>query len=140
MQGRFGQLNVESREGAAANITIDAPQDLWMTIRARNDGENQASQGTHCKARVELDDFVVSEDPFPWHRSGETNKPSLSAVGGYSTNAISSDCSPVVYTARPEDFVGAGNGHLQDRDPLRGEVRLCSGCIRAQSCDQLIDG
>ena len=36
----WGSVRVESRGGAAADITIDAPEHLWMNIIAENRGDN----------------------------------------------------------------------------------------------------
>jgi hypothetical protein len=138
-QSSWGSVKVESRDGAAADITIDTPAHLWMNITARNEGPHQVAGESHCRATVDLPDFDGVYD-FPWQATGNTPPPSSFASGGYGTIAISKDCSPVVYTASPEEFVGHGMGNMQDVDPLRGDIVICSNCIRAQSCDQLIDG
>lgn len=135
----WGSVRVESRDAAAANITIDAPEHLWMNITARNDGPNQSAATSHCNANIELADFIIEDKPFPWSVRGTTPPPSPSASGGYGTIAVSKDCSPVVYTPSPDDYVGRGNGHEQEVED-RGDLRICTNCIRAQSCDQLTDG
>jgi hypothetical protein len=134
----WGSVRVESAEAAAADMTIDAPEHLWMNITARNESSNQ-SQSDHCPAVVTMPTFVEDERPFAWSVRGTTSKPSSFASGGYGTTAISKDCSPIAFTTAPQEFVGSGNGHEQMSEQ-RGNVTICTNCIRGQRCEDLIDG
>jgi hypothetical protein len=136
----WGSVRVESAEAAAADITIDAPEHLWMNITARNDKSGLSqSDPDHCTAVVTMPTFVEEERPSPWSVRGTTSKPSSFASGGYGTTAISKDCSPIAFTTSPQDFVGHGNGHEQTSEN-RGNVTICTNCIRGQRCEDLIDG
>jgi hypothetical protein len=132
----WGSVRVESRDGAAADITIDAPSQLWMSITARNEGPNTQGE-THCNAIIDLPQ-VEGQHDHPWDFTGNTPPPSPSAVGGYATMAISKDCSPVSFSPSPEALGGTGDG--SSTYPLRGDLTICSGCIRSLDCDALIDG
>jgi hypothetical protein len=137
-QSAWGAVRVESADSTGANITIDAPSDLWMNITARNDSPNNL-QESHCRADVDLPDFEVEDRPNNWSVRGVASVPSAVASGGYGVQALSKDCQPVLYTPSPAEFVGYNQGHEQMSEE-RGHVRVCSNCIRGQRCEDLIDG
>lgn len=151
--GEFGQVNVSSLDAASSDVTVDLPANLWAAMRMNNEATGQdrsagcdASEpdGTCC-ANVDVPGYEV--DPAigddstrdPWTNQGFLNQPSDTAVlgAGFSVRLTSKECAPVTSTARPEDFVGKGEGSTQRVDE-RGNLNVCSGCIRATGCDGLI--
>jgi hypothetical protein len=138
--GRFGRLEVKSREETAADIVIDMPTGLWASVKAENTGTGQEAAGEHCTAEIVVPGFVPNEigNDAPWQAFGNVNYPGAPAIAGagYSIVATSKSCEPVAYTEHPKDFVGTGNAEDQASEE-RGNVRVCTECI-TQTCDQLI--
>jgi hypothetical protein len=138
--GVFGRLAIANEDGAASNVTVDMPAGLWASIRAENQGLAQDVAGEHCEASVTVPGFVPNRtgNDFPWEAFGNASYPGEPAImgAGYSIQATSSACGPVVYTEHPEDFVGPGNEAMQATGE-RGNLEVCTGCI-AQACDELV--
>jgi hypothetical protein len=67
------------------------------------------------------------------------NHPSDAAIrgAGFNVQATSKDCAPVTATEDPNDFVGQNNGSDQTTVE-RGNIKVCSGCVRGQSCEALL--
>ena len=135
-----GALDINNRDAAASNITVDIPSNLWASIRAENTGEGQMSAGEHCDATVDVANS--EEDPtgndFPWQASYAANYPGMPAVAGagYFIKTESSECSPVAFTQGPDEFVGVGNGDDQESSE-RGNITICNDCI-TQTCADLV--
>lgn len=143
--GEFGRVLVESHDAASADINIDVPSELWMSITAKNEqmGQDSSDDELHCRATVEVPGYELLDGPgndFPWETRGQVNYPSTNAVAGagYNVTAFSKGCNPVPSTERPEDFVGSGNGSDQ-ASTQRGNIRITSGQL-TQSCDDLLPG
>jgi hypothetical protein len=141
--GEFGRVKVESHDAASADINIDVPSSLWMSVTAKNEqmGQDSSDPDKHCTAKVDIPSFEILEGPgndFPWEVRGQVNYPSDSAVAGagYSVTAFSKTCAPVPFTDGPDNFIGVGNGADQD-SVQRGNITICSDCIQ-QTCDGLL--
>jgi hypothetical protein len=138
--GKFGRLEIASRDETAADIVVDMPPGLWASVKAENQGEGQEEAGDHCDAMIEVANFVPNEtgNDNSWEKFGSVNYPGEPAIGGagFSIQAISSSCEPVAFTENPEDFVGTRNGDEQESEE-RGNVRVCTDCI-TQTCNELI--
>ena len=143
--GEFGRVLVESHDAASADINIDVPSDLWMSITAKNEqmGQDSSDPELHCRATVDVPGYEIfpeAGNDFPWETRGQINYPSSNAVSGagYNVTAFSKGCNPVPATEGPEDFVGVGNGTMQE-STQRGNIRITSGAL-TQSCDELLPG
>jgi hypothetical protein len=150
--GEFGRIKIDSLAAAAADIIVDVPPALWAAINLENQGDGQMRQppgdscGGRCDATVQVQgnyeiDPVVGDDSTrdPWRNKGFLNHPSPAAIqgAGYSIQLTSDDCAPVSTTEQPSGFVGPNNGSEQEIRE-RGNIKVCSDCIRGKSCDQLI--
>ena len=139
LDGAFGNLTVDGRDGFATDITIDMPEDLWSTIQLDNTGPGQSASGTFCTADIDLPAVVQDEigNDFPWEARGSTNFPGVPAVmgAGYTVLASSAGCGPVSHTGSPELYAGeSGSQAIYDR----GNIQVCAGCI-VDSCDDILD-
>ena len=150
--GEFGQVKVDSIDAAAADAVVDIPGNIWAAINLTNEASGQMrnpvqdAPGARCDAVVtvpgyEIDPQIgddVSRDP--WRNKGFLNHPSDAAItgAGFNVQLTSSDCAPVTQTEEPSDFVGVNNGSMQHTTE-RGNLQVCTNCIRGQSCTQLID-
>ena len=142
----FGRVKVDTHDSAAADMTVDLPSTLWASITAKNEqiGQDSSDPDKHCEVTIDpsLPNFEIIDGPgndFPWERRGQINYPGLPAVAGagYSVQATSKNCEPVPSTEDPNDYVGAENGSDQESTE-RGNITICSGCLAASSCDQLL--
>lgn len=140
--GEFGRVAIENRDDSSSNITVDIPEGLWASIRGENQGEGQSSTGEFCESTVTVPnvEFEATGNDFAWQVAATSNYPGEPAIrgAGFSIQAISNQCSPVANTNSPDEFVGLGNGDMQDSTE-RGNIEICSGCI-TQSCDELMGG
>lgn len=156
----FGSTKVASHAGRAADMVVDLPPHLWSSVYSTNAGASQMTapgtnacaegEGACCEATVEpsvgafdIDEVTVGEEHTrrPWVIKGDVNYPGVEAIrgGGYGVRLESAECQAVSATDDPEDFVGVGNGADQPTSE-RGNLTVCSGCLRAQSCDDLVPG
>jgi hypothetical protein len=137
-----GKIEVASLEPSSADITVDVPTSLWTSFRAENAGNNELN-GKNCPATIgeigtiEYDD--AGDDPNkPWLRSGIANKPSEQApAGGFRVDLKSNGCEFVEAVEEPKDW------NPDDLDPeqdLRGNIEICNGCLRDESCEDLLPG
>ena len=150
--GEFGRVKVEALDAAAADMLVDIPADIWAAINLTNEASGQMrnpvedAPGVRCDAVVDVPGYVF--DPQigdeltrdPWRNKGFSNHPSDAAIvgAGYNVQLSASDCAPVTQTEHPEDFVGTNHGNEQETHE-RGNLQVCSGCIRAQSCEDLLE-
>jgi hypothetical protein len=106
--------------------------------------------GVCCEAKVDptvgaylLDEIAVGTEVTrnPWRNKGTINYPGEPATNGagYNIQLTSKDCQAITATENPDDFVGKGLGTEQDTEE-RGNMTVCSGCIRGQSCADLVPG
>jgi len=137
----FGSAKVEST--GASTITIDAPDHLWSTFSLDNQGSAQTAD-EHCNATINLEGAVIEDSDMEWKQNGEANHPSDAAPfgAGFSLRAVSAECSIVLYTDNPEDYVGLEKGlTAEDQDSEeRGHLELCNDCAAGKTCDELLTG
>lgn len=151
VQGVGNNLIVRSGDGQAADATVDVPEQLWARYNLRNEGDgmdpnNEAEPGGLCEASVSagsgtlLPADTVDLTQAPWANDGLLNQPPAPAPqgAGYSITLQSDRCEVVLGTEHPEDFVGVGNGELQDANE-RGNVSICAGCVRTVGCEALME-
>lgn len=138
--GEFGHVVVQTLEGAAADVTIDVPADLWMSMSLDNRQQPQDSSDPngHCTAEVTVPGYETLEGPgndFPWQARGHVNYPGPWAVRGAGLNVTtySEACGQVLLTDSPTFFVGVGNGETQMSE-RRGDLEVCSGCLTNLGC------
>ena len=138
-------------------MVVDMPPGLWSAVRLSNNGSGQQTQpgtntcveadGACCDTVVgdELGEYVIdavtigNEDTrMPWNNGGELNLPSAEVTrgAGYSVQLRSGECQVVTSTDDPEAFAGEDG---EQRTVERGNLGLCAGCIRAHSCEELLD-
>ncbi|MEM6992031.1 MAG: hypothetical protein AAF721_16090 [Myxococcota bacterium] len=137
MTGEYGVVKVESDASASTDITVDLPAGLWSSITVENLGDTPDD----CTGQISVPGLIQADlgNEFPWEAKGSVSLPSdaiVPGVGGYNIQARSGQCGPVAFTEDPSDFVGVNNGSMQDNE-LRGNVEVCTDCIRASSCDDL---
>lgn len=136
----MGSLTVEADDPYAANITVDAPVDLWASITA----ENEAGGGGDETCPVDVmdnygDRFVPDEAQFdpnePWRLIGDANKPSEAALagGGFAFKLTSAECNPVAAVENPSDWVAEGDPDVE----TRGLITVCSDCLGDDPCGDL---
>jgi hypothetical protein len=156
----FGMTKIASHAGRASDMVIDLPPALWSSVSLTNAGASQTtepgsnacvdSEGACCDAVVdpsvgafEIEETTIGteETRRPWINRGEVNVPSPAATrgGGYGVRLESAECQAITTTEDPTDFVGEGNGPDQPTTEL-GNLTVCSGCLRTQSCDDLLPG
>lgn len=151
VQGVGNNLIARSGDGQAADIWVDVPEQLWGRYALRNEGDgqqadNEVDPGALCVATVEAGSGTLlpaaSTDPInaPWVNDGTLNQPPDPAVqgAGYGITLQSDRCEVVLGTEQPADFVGMGNGELQEAHE-RGNLRICAGCVRSVGCGGLVD-
>ncbi len=134
----MGSLNVQADAPYAADIVVDVPADLWVSLTAENE-----SGGGEPECPIAMStyggDFVPDEaqyDPSePWRLIGDANKPSDAALagGGYALKLTSASCQPVASVEAPEAY--APDVELETE--TRGFVQLCSGCLADDPCADL---
>lgn len=143
--GDFGRVRVTSQGSDATDITVDVPDGLWTRVIAENQGMMQMKAGEHCTATVTMNNYVVDDTiggesgRDPWRNLGTANYPGMPAVNGagYSLQVTSANCAPVSATESPEDFDPAA----EDQESAeRGNIQVCTDCIRARSCEELLPG
>lgn len=141
--GEFGQVVVESDSSGSADISVDIPGTLWASMTLKNEGEMQttADPEQYCDAVIDVPgvDFADIGNDFPWQAQGTINHPSDAAIegAGYSLRLTSDQCDPVAFTDEPDGFKGVNMGGEQDVQK-RGDLTVCVGCLRSQSCDDLV--
>jgi len=148
----FGQVTIDSAGGQAANGVLDIPGggDFWATYNMRNDGQNAPGNdepGALCEAVVEESVGTVRVDEsIDLTQSPNTNQGSINFPGspategaGFNVQMNSDQCSVVLATEDPDNFVGAGEGATQDSEE-RGNLTICSGCARSIGCGELVPG
>jgi hypothetical protein len=137
----FGSAKVEST--GAANITIDAPNHLWAAFILDNQGSGQTAE-EHCNADIDWPGAVVEPSDMEWKRNGVANHPSDAAAegAGFNLRAVSAECSIVLYTDDPDDYVGLEEGLTAEdqKSEERGHLTLCNDCAAGSSCDELLTG
>lgn len=133
----MGSLTVQAKKPYAADITVDAPVDLWTSISA----ENEAGDGEDVCPIVQDgfgDRFVpdpMQYDPDePWRSIGDTNKPSDAALsgGGFAFKLTSADCAPVAAVEDPKDWDPDNDDPEAD---VRGNIEICAGCLDDNPCE-----
>ncbi len=77
----------------------------------------------------------------PNSNQGSINFPGEPATegAGYNIQLSSDQCAAVLRTEDPDDFIGVGNGPDQESEE-RGNLSICSGCIRTTGCAGHIPG
>ncbi len=158
----FSSAKVTTHDASAANITLDIPPaPFWSAVNLTNEGPAQMKAGSGnmcppddgacCEAKVDvasvgmyvLDEIAVGTEATrnPWRNKGTINYPGEPAVNGagYNIQLTSKDCQAITSTESPEDFVGKGLGTEQDTEE-RGNITVCSGCLRGRTCAELIPG
>jgi len=145
----FGGVHVTSHGGEATDATVDIPSGgFWVAHHIRNDGSiapGDPALGAACEATVDpsagevtLNDGI---DPVfaPYVSQGMVNYPGAPATpgAGYDVQLVSDACAAVTFTEHPDDFLGRGNG-AQQGVAERGNLRVCSGCVRDMGCAGLI--
>lgn len=138
MEGVYGVVKVESDDSSSANITVDSPADLWAAITVENQGDNPED----CTASIGVPNLVLDEsvgNEFAWEAKGTANAPSdaVTPGAGYNIQVRSGQCNPVASTENPDDFVGVNNG-MDQKTEQRGNLTVCSDCLRGMSCDALV--
>ncbi|MBC8068489.1 MAG: hypothetical protein IAG13_09155 [Deltaproteobacteria bacterium] len=138
----LGRVTIESLAPSSANITVDTTlPDLWTSFRAENTGENQLN-GKHCPSAVEgLSDLEYTQMDVnqPWRLVGVSNFPSEMAPGGagFTLQLTSNGCEPVSSVEAPDDF----DPKVTDPESeVRGNVKVCAGCLAGRSCEDLLPG
>ena len=148
----FSQVKIAANDGQSANGTVDIPSggDFWVGYTMRNDGQNSPGNqepGALCEAVVEdnAGSVRLSESTnltqAPNSNQGSINYPGAPATegAGYSIQMTSDECSVVLATENPDGFLGRGNGPDQASDE-RGNMKICSGCLRNTGCSGLVPG
>ena len=145
----FGSSRIRSREGGAADMTIDIPIDFWAAVSLVNLAEHQEADpdtnkcpedpGACCNATVQASVGHYELDPSiggpnnrdPWFNAGWTNYPGFPALGGggYFLQLLSDDCAPITAAENPGDPM---------QEVERGNLTLCTACLRTQTCDDLL--
>lgn len=151
VQGVGNNLIVRSGDGQAADATVDVPEQLWGRYDLRNegdgqDGDSESVPGSGCVATVNAGSGTLlpgdDYDPvnLPWVNQGNLNQPPPPGLqgAGYGITLQSDRCEVVLGTEHPEDFVGVGNGELQDANE-RGNLSICAGCVRTVGCEALME-
>ncbi len=147
----FSQVKVTSNDGQAADAIVDIPGGgFWVGYNMRNDGQNMPGNedpGALCEAiadesagTVRLNEGV-DLGQTPNSNQGSINFPGEPATegAGYNIQLSSDQCAAVLRTEDPDDFIGVGNGPDQESEE-RGNLSICSGCIRTTGCAGLIPG
>ncbi len=148
----FSQVKVTSNGGQSADAIVDVPGtgDFWVGYNLRNDGNNTPGNndpGGLCEAIVDgsAGDVRLSDNTdltqAPNSNQGSINFPGEPATegAGFNIQMTSDQCSDILATENPEDFVGVGNGPTQE-SAERGNLTICSGCARTTGCAGLVPG
>jgi hypothetical protein len=137
---------------SAANMVVDVPPHLWASILLENQGTGQEANpaqdtpGTQCDADVTVPGYLLdpisgTEDTrVPWFNKGYLNQVSTSILGGgFNIGLSSSSCAPVAAAAEPCDSFHGDGGEAEIVEE-RGNLEVCSGCLRGKSCEELLPG
>jgi hypothetical protein len=137
----FGRVKIASQTRAMDAI-VDVPVDLWTHVALVNrnggaGGEPAEAPGQFCDALVSVPGF----DPQLAERmriEGTMARPSPGALegGGYLVSALTDQCAAVTTTETPDGFVGNGEQAVVER----GNLEVCTDCLRAQPCEALLPG
>jgi hypothetical protein len=116
----YGSAKVEAT--SAANVTFDAPQDLWATFILSTVNFDQQPEGAECTAEVDWDAAEIELPDRPWEKVGQANRPSNAApIGaGFSIRGIVGDCA------------------AEEGGQTRGNLLLCAECLDTPTCDDLL--
>jgi hypothetical protein len=131
----FGQIKVTSINSSPAQITVDIPgSTLWSSMYLDNPG---ADASNPCEVVVDIPG--VSEDPTStaFRKIAEINDPGDSALegGGFNITVTSDGCGPVVYMENPDEYTGPEGEGMEEH---RGDIRVCDGCVRGMTCEDLL--
>ncbi len=137
----FGGISVKSSEPFAANLTADIPADLWSAFRVENAGKNEKG-GKNCPSAVEgLGDVEYTQNDAnePWNLQGSANIPSKSATvgAGFRVELVSAGCEPVSSVESPEAW---DPDNPDPKAELRGNAKVCAGCLQGKTCEDLLGG
>jgi len=136
----MGTVSIEADAPYAADITIDAPRELWASITAENQSGNMEEDVCPVSVMDYGSDFVPDDSQFdpnePWRLIGDANRPSDAALpgGGFAMKLISAACAPVASVESPKEW------DPDNTDPdaeVRGNLKVCSGCLEGNPCDDL---
>lgn len=139
-----GRVRITSLEPASVDVVVDVHADLWTSFRAENAGENSLAD-KHCPSTVgglgangSIEYGDGGDDPNkPWLRTGMANRPSAAPAGGFQLDLMSNGCEPVDHVESPSDWDAENSDPESD---LRGKIEICSGCLAAKRCDELLPG
>ena len=127
----FGQVKVESVKPWAGNITVDIPTGTWLNANLANE---ETDRPHDCRPELtacidNADICELKEDGTGYGVAGEFNYPSPAAASGAGFNLTvkSAGCGPVKYYASPDDW--SADGESKPKEELRGEIKVCSGCL-----------
>jgi hypothetical protein len=140
-QLQMGSLAIEADAPFAADVIVDAPADLWLSLTAENEaggGEPECPVAMSGYGGDFVPDPAQSDPDEPWRVLGDANKPSDAALagGGYALKLTSSSCQPVASIETPEAYEPDGELETQ----TRGFVTLCNGCLADDPCADLPGG
>lgn len=157
----FASTKITTQDAASADMTVDVPATnpaFWAALQLTNEGQqtkgtapacadDDIAPGARCDVCVDPSagaftiDAALGSDALrdPWRNRGDLNFPGEPADtgAGYLISLTSKVCQAVPATEDPDDFVGLGKGSEQDVNE-RGNMSVCSGCLRGQSCEDLL--
>lgn len=124
----YGNLTVSNRDLQKASVTIDVPPGLWSSFSLTN----VDTEGGSCDLDIDLPDVDFGTQTQQ-HVNGESGRPEGASQGaaGYGIDLRSDQCGLVGWVSEPAQF-GAPQ---QER---RGDLRVCSGCLAASTCAELL--
>lgn len=135
----LGRVTIESRAPSPSTMVVDVPESLWTLIHAENQGTNELA-GKHCNVAFEGLGEVepLTDDPSkPWLRRALVNHPPRAPATGYGIGLFSGGCESVAAVESPDEWLGKDDEPVGE---LRGDLKVCSGCLAARSCDELLPG
>ncbi len=126
----FGRFRAENRDVQRSDMTLDLPPGLWASISLTN----VDTQGELCELSIDVPGVVLGTTTQQ-RVEGEVARPDGVADGatGYDVEMRSIQCAQAQFASGPEDFEQAGS-------ELRGNLRVCSGCLGGRSCEELLEG
>lgn len=155
----FSRTAISTHDASAADQTVDIPSDsFWAALSLNNEGQPPVGAypacadpddvlAEQCDACIDIsagnyrpsDAFADDQVRPPGRTEGSLNQPpNVDRRGvGYGISLTSKACQAVVGTPGPDDFFGVGRGNEQPINE-RGNLSVCSGCLREQSCEGLV--
>lgn len=126
----FGRLASTTRELGRSDMTVDVPHGLWASVSL----SNVDTQGESCMLDIDVPGVELGS-VSPVHVDGELARPDGAPANlpGYGIELRSVQCSEVAYVNGPAEF----EMPLNER---RGDLRVCSGCLGATGCEDLLAG